>query len=488
MARDLHDARFDEAGSTLVRQAILVTGTNDGVFRGDLLIREGRIVEVAPQLDVTDAEIVDGTDYIVCAGFIDTHRHLWQTVHKGFVYDMSLLEVFTSLYGAYSMRFRPEDIYAATLLGRLTALDAGVTTVLDWAHNVSTTAMEDAGIQALRDAGGRSIFGHGYVGDRLFDIPRYYDQPRTFEAANRIRQILPDDDALVSSCYLGLEPPFFISLEACGREYEIARELGMRISTHLNSLGPDGTAPFPTLEAMHKAGLMGDDITYVHLIGATDHEMQLIADTGGTASVSPQIDAHVESFAAPPTGRLLAAGVRPSLSIDGTIGASEDFFSQMRCAFDVERTITKNKFEPRPADYKLTLNDVFDFATLQGARAIGQGHRLGSIEPGKVADLLFISTTSPNMMPVIHPLAALVFHANTSDIDTVLVEGKPVKRNGRLVADLDDVRRRVEETVDHLYWRAESELPPQAARPHPAMRPCGSIQEGIRNAADHHQL
>ena len=472
-ALDLQNARFDEAGSTLVKQAIIITGTEQGTFRGDLLIRDGHIADLGPQLEVTDAEIVDGSDYIVCAGFIDTHRHLWTSVHKGLVYDLNLLEIFTSLYGTYSMRFRAEDIYAATLLARLTTLDAGITTVLDWAHNVNTPEMEDAGIQALRDAGGRSVYGHGYRGDRVFDIARYYDQPRSFKSTERTRKLLPDDNALVSSCYLGLEPPYFISMEACRKEFETARELGMRISTHLNSMGPDGTAPFPTIEAMHAAGLMADDVTYVHLTAATDHELQLIADTGGTASVAPQVDAHIVSFAAPPTGRLLAAGVRPSLSNDGPPAASEDFFSLMRSTFDVERTITKSRFEPRPDDYHIMMSDVFEFATVQGARAIGQEHRLGSLAPGKVADLLFISTDSPSMLPVLDPVAAVVFHANTSDIDTVLVQGKPVKRNGRLLADLADLRRRVENTVSYLYWQNESELPPHALLPHPATRPCG---------------
>lgn len=467
---DLQNARFDQAGSTLVRQAIIITGTSEGTFRGDLLLRDGHVAGVAPRLEAADAEVVDGSDYIVCPGFIDSHRHLWQSAFKGFVYDISLLDVFVNLYGAYSTAFRPEDIYAATLLGRLTALDAGVTTVLDWSHNISTTDMEDAGIQALRDAGGRSVFGHGYRGDRLVDIERYHDQPRTLEAAERTRKLLPDDDALLSSCYLGLEPGHLISVEACKREFEIARELGMRISIHINSLGADNTH-FASLEAMHAAGLLGDDVTYVHLTGSTDRGLGLIAETGGTASISPQVEAHVPSFTPPPTGRLLAAGIRPSLSLDSPAAGSEDFFSQMRSAFDVERTITKSGSEPRPDGYQLTLADVFEFATLQGARAIGQDHRLGTIAPGKVADLLFITTTSPHMLPVLQPLASVIFHATVSDIDTVLVHGKPVKRGGRLLADLTGVRRRIEDTIDYLYWNAATDLPPAAVRPHAATRP-----------------
>ena len=466
----LNQARFDAAGSTLVKNAIIITGTDDGTFRGDLLIRDGAIADVGPRLDVTDTETVDASDYIVCAGFIDTHRHLWQSLYKGFVYDMTLMEVFSELYGVHSGRFRPEDMYAGTLLGRLTALDAGITTVLDWAHNSTTSEMEDAGIDALRAAGGRSVFGHGFAGDRVVDIARYHDQPRTYEAAARIRKLLPDDDALLSSCYLGLEPPFLISTDACTKEFRIARELGMRISVHINSLSADGT-PCPSLEGMYEAGLMGDDVTYVHLTGSTDQGLKLVADTGGTASISPQVEAHAPSFTPPPAVRLMTAGVRPSLSLDSPSAGSEDFFSQMRALFDVERTLARVGTESHRGVPEVSLGDVLDFATLQGARALGQEHRLGSVAAGKEADLLFFDTTSLSMMPVLNPTAAVVFHASIGDIDTVLVHGKPVKRAGRLLADLGDVRHRAEEALSHLYWEVEGELPERAARPHPAATP-----------------
>ncbi|HCS56195.1 MAG TPA: hypothetical protein DIW80_01970 [Gordonia polyisoprenivorans] len=469
-ALDLRHARFDPNDTTLIKQAVLITGGPQGTLRGDLLLRDGMIADVGPHLDAGDAEVVDGSPYIVCAGFIDTHRHLWQSMYKGLVYDRELFDIFTNLYGTYSTLFRPEDIYAGTLLGRLCALEAGITTVLDWSHNISSTAMEDAGIQALRDAGGRSIFGHGYVGDRTVPsaMPRYYDVPRTLEAARRTRDLLPDDDALISSCYLGLEPTYFISMEACRKEFEVARELGMRISIHIASIDTE-FAPFASLEAMHANGLMGDDVTYVHLYAANDHELRLIHDTGGTASICPQVDSHI--FAPPPTGRLLTAGVRPSVSLDSAACGSEDFFSQMRALFDVERTVSRAGFQPRPEGYDLRLDDVFDFATVEGARAIGQQHRLGTLEPGKVADIQFIDTTSLAMMPVLDPIAAVVFHANTSDIDTVLVGGVPVKRDGRLVADTAAVRRQVEESADYLYWKTEQSLPPEAVRPHAAVRP-----------------
>lgn len=464
---DLQNAQFAPKRATLVKQAIIITGTSLGTFRGDMLLRDGLIVDIAPELNIHDVEVIDASSYIVCAGFIDTHRHLWLSAFKGLSYDAHLADVFANLYGVYSRRFRPQDHYTITRLARLAALDAGVTTMLDWAHNIASPDHEDAAIQAHRDIGGRTVFGHGYGSDRLFEVDKYYDQARTFAAVERTRRLLPDDDALLSSCFLGLEPPQLISLEACKREFKIARELDMRISIHIVS-ADRLFKPFATLEAMYDAGMMGPDVTWVHLTGATDHELKLIADTGGSASVAPHVDSHFMS--PPPTGRLMAAGVRPSLSIDSANAASEDFFSQMRTVFGVERTITMSGFEARPEGFKITLDDVFEFATFQGARALGQEHRLGSIAPGKVADLLFIDTKSPNMMPVLNPVASVVFHASIGDIDTVLVHGRPVKRGGKLLANLDDVRRQAEDTIDHLFWKAQADLPAAATRPHPAAR------------------
>lgn len=472
---DLTTARLDGSGKTLIRQAIIVTGTSAGEFRGDILIDGGKIAAVERRIDLIDAEVVDGSDFIISAGFIDTHRHLWQTSFKGLAYDLSFMEYLHRLYGGYAANFRPEDIYASTYLGRLAALDAGITTVLDWSHNINSPEMEDAAIQALKDTGARSVFGHGYTFDRMFNFEKYHNVPRSLSSVKRTRDLLPDDDGLVTSCFLGHEPGYFISIDACRREYEIARELGMRISTHIVSLGEGGVL-FPSIEALHKAGLTGPDVTYVHLTSANAHEIELIRDTGGTASVSAQIEAHMGDIGTPPTGRLMAGGVRPSLSIDTAIAASEDFFSQMRAVFDVESAITKAKYESRPDGFKITTRDVFEFATYQGARALGMDHKLGTVEAGKDADLLFVRTDSANMMPINDPLVSLIFCANVGDIDTVLVAGKAMKRNGRLVADLKHARDLIEESVSHLYWQVDSDVHAQAVRPHPAAMPrclCG---------------
>lgn len=467
--------RFDGTTRTLVKQAIVVTGTAAGEFRGDILIDGGHIVAIEPQIEAADVEVVDGFDYLVTAGFVDTHRHLWQTALKGFAYDLTLMQYLHRVYGGHAANFRPEDIYASTYLGRLAALDAGVTTVLDWSHNVNSTEMEDAGIQAHKDAGGRSVFGHGYSADRQLNPMKYHKEPRSFALAKRVRDLLPSDDALVTCCFLGHEPGYFISIEACAQEYATARELGMRISTHLVSLGEDG-GRFASIEALHKARLMGPDVTYIHLIAASAHELTLIADTGGTASVAAQLDAHFGGFESPPTGRLMMAGVRPSFSVDTVVAASEDFFSQMRAAIDVERVLIKNKFQPRPEGFEITLRDVFEFATYQGARATGLDKKIGTVEVGKEADLLFIRTDSPNMLPVNDPIASIVYSANVGDIDTVLVAGKAVKRNGRLVADMQRARDLIEKSVEHLYWQDKCGVHDAAVRPHPAAIPrcmCG---------------
>lgn len=167
----------------------------------------------------------------------------------------------------------------------------------------------------------------------------------------------------------------------------------------------------------------------------------------------------------------MLAGVRPSLSGDTVVAASDELFSQMRAAFSCERMIASNNFQQRSSAPEIKVRDVFEFATLAGARALGMERRLGTIEPGKQADLLFVTTKSLNMLPLNDPIAALVFCANVGDIDTVLVAGRAVKRGGRLVADISKARDEIRETTDHLFWRHPSEIPEDAKKPHPSTIP-----------------
>src|SRR5436190_2772439 len=152
--------------NTLVRGGMVVSmdpAVGD-LPRGDVLIEDGRIAAVATTLATTGAEVVDATGKIVLPGFVDTHRHTWQTAFRGVGADWTFGQYRVAVHGTLGPHYRPEDVYLGNLLGRIEAIGSGVTTLLDWFHRADRPENADAAIQALRDAPGRSIFCYGAAG------------------------------------------------------------------------------------------------------------------------------------------------------------------------------------------------------------------------------------------------------------------------------------------------------------------------------------
>ncbi|WP_394845803.1 amidohydrolase family protein [Pendulispora brunnea] len=409
---------------------------------GDLLVENGTIAAIGPSLAADDAEILDASGMLVLPGFVDTHRHTWQTTlrHRGG--DWSLGDYFAQAMVAAGRRTRPEDVYAGTLFGALTAIDSGVTTLLDWSRIQNSPAHADAAVAALADSGLRAVFGHGGT----FIEPPPGSDPAARRHSADIRRLrrerFTSDDGLLTLA-MAASGPDFSSDVAMAEDFALARELGVRITTHVavGEPGPENRG----IERMHAAGLLRPDITVVHGAGATDHALKLLADHGVTVSVSAQIELGMDGLAVPVLGRMLAAGLTPSLSIDSETAAGGDMFTQMRTAFAVAR---RDRLESRKA--RVSARDVLRWATLQGARATGLERRTGSLSPGKAADILLIRATDVNLAPLSSPADAIVLAAHPGNVDTVLVEGRVLKRGGRLEADLERARRLVQASHEYV--------------------------------------
>lgn len=407
---------------------------------GDLLIEAGKIAAIdrtLPRERTEGAEEIDASNMLVLPGFIDTHRHTWQTAVRGRGADWSLGDYFAALLGTLGKRLRPEDVYAGTLLGALGALDAGVTTLLDWSHGQNSPAHADASIDALTDAGLRAVFAHGFP----IDDPRWLENT-TLRHSDDLRRIrrerLSSDDALVTLA-MAARGPDITSDDIVARDFAFARELGLRITAHVAAgEGPKGRG----VERVHAAGLLGPDLTFVHMANASPEALRLMADHGVSASVSPQIELTMRGLAVPATVELLAAGIVPSLSVDSEIGAASDMFTQMRLALAAHRA--------RRAEPPVTARDVLGWATLQGARATGLERRTGSLTVGKDADILLLRATDLNLYPASAPADAVVLAAHAGNVDTVLVAGTVVKRGGRLLADVPRAQRLAKDSLDRL--------------------------------------
>lgn len=392
--------------------------------RGDVLLEDGVIAAVAERIDAPDAEVIDATDRIVLPGFVDTHRHTWQTAFRGVGADWTFPEYLVAVHGTLRPHYRPEDVYIGNLLGRLEALHSGVTTMLDWFHCAQGPAHADAAVAALRDAPGRSVFCYGAA----------YGTTDPIEAeVRRVRSGLPGDDGPVTMA-LGLRETDLITMDALARDLALADDLGLRTSIHV-----DGISGRPVAE-FRKHGLLRETTTFVHGNGLDDDELRMLADSGSSVAVSPDVEVKM-GFGWPETGRMLAAGLRPTLSVDDCPSAGGDMFSTMRTAYAVQRGL----------DGGLRSRDLLEFATVDGARACGLAARTGSITPGKDADVILLRADDLTVFPVTDPAGTIVTAGHPGLVDTVLVAGRVVKRDGALVdVNLPALRRLLLESRDRI--------------------------------------
>lgn len=406
---------------TLLRGGVVVTmdpAVGD-LSPGDVLVEDGRIAAVAATVDAVDAEIVDARGKIVLPGFVDTHRHTWQTAFRGIGADWTFEQYRVAMHGTLRPHYRPEDVYLGNLLGRIEALSSGVTTMLDWFHCADRPENADAAIQALREAPGHSIFCYGA------------DEPDIAPEIRRVRAQLADDGMV-----LGLRGPQSSTMDTVAADVALARGLGLRVSVHAHA----AAGPGRPIADLHDGGLLDDRTTIVHANGISDEEVTMMADAGCSVSISPDVELKM-GFGWPETGRMVAAGIRPSLSVDDCPAAGGDMFATMRTAFAVQRGL----------DGGLRARDFLEFATVDGARACGLDTRTGSVTVGKDADLLLLDAEDPSVFPVTHPAGTIVAAGHPGLVDSVFVAGEAVKRNGRLVGvDLPTLRVRLLESRDRI--------------------------------------
>jgi len=436
---------------TLLQNGCVITVDKElGNFRrADVLIEGTKIAAIGPDLGAADAEVIDASNMIVMPGFIDTHRHLWEGILRNISADGILANYFPDVLGVCAPVYRPEDAYAGDLIGTLGAIDAGVTTILDWSHIQNTPDHADAVIRALQETGIRAVFAYGNPNTSLPDW--WYNSSLNHpEDIRRLRtQYFSSDDQLLT---LALAPrgPEFTTMEVVRHDWALAREVGAPITVHVgvSVYGFSGG-----IKNMHAEGLLGPDTTYIHCSTLSDDELRFIVDTGGTFSIATAVEMQMQ-HGMPPLDRILRLGARPSLSVDVETNVSGDMFGQMRSALQCQRAQVNQRalyggsFE---GENLVTVKDVLEFATIDGARTVGLAHKTGSLTPGKEADIIMLRTDLLNVFPVNDPVGAVVTGADTSNVDSVFIAGRAMKRNGQLLnVDLDRARRLAIESRDYV--------------------------------------
>lgn len=449
-AQEMPSGTGEEGRRILIRGGHVLSMDPDvGDFaEADVLISGRTIEEIGPNLEAGDAEIIDAVGMIVMPGFIDTHLHQFETGLRSFLADGILINdgrpenqvnYYEYILQKFSMVYRPQDVYINELFGSIAQLDTGVTTVMDVSQIHHSPEHSDAVIQALRDAGRRSVFGY---------FEGWGDDARYPEDARRIREEHFSSDDQLLTMVMGGE----IYLPGYERAWEIGRELGLPIALHV--VGTFGMAP--TFDELAQAGKFGDDNIFIHMTGMSDMAWQRAADAGAHVSLAVPIEMQMR-HGMPPIQKALDLGMQPSLSSDVECTMSADPFTQMRSAMTLQRAFVNQRALEGEEDLPplLTSRDVIRFATMEGARGLKLDGKTGSLTPGKEADIILLDAGAINVHPLNNVPGAVVTLMDRTNVDTVLVAGQIKKWRGELVdVDVERLKRELEESRDYLFEAA----------------------------------
>src|SRR5271163_1448272 len=397
----------------------------------DVLIHDGVIVGIAPGLStsIPDAEVIDCTGRLVIPGFVDTHRHVWQGAIGAFTPQMTGAGYGPAVLSGISTRYEPEDIYAGALWGALQALDAGITTIADWAHNLRSAEHADANLKGLQESQIRGYFLYGGPGPTS-DTP---NPPHPLDARRMRDKHFPAGMNGRLRMGMALRGPCFTSAERNAEDFKFARELGLPISTHV---GMAGTAD--AIIVLDRFGLLGSDVNYVNANMLTDKEFDLIAKSKGTISLTPSTDMLMQFGTFPAIGPALQRGIRSGFGVDTICSCGTDIFSEMRLGLAAERSRANAPALARGEQVPtvdLHQRDMLRLATIDGARVWDMDDEIGSLTPGKQADVTVIDMRSPHLDGYGDPIATMVLGAGPADVETVIVGGDVIKRDGKLAGD-----------------------------------------------------
>ncbi|CAI7600032.1 unnamed protein product [Penicillium crustosum] len=366
------------------------------LYNYDIVIENDRIKAVGRGLSVpsgNNVSMIDAKDCIITPGFVDGHHHMWQHLLRGITADWSLFGYACHLRSVYGSLYTPLDVYFANYAAALSLLNNGVTTVMDHCHVINSPAHADAAVRGLKDAAIRGTFCYGLYqnpkepGNPASTATDTFDQTARVDDALRVRQeyfLNNDPDTSLLTFGIALNDPPTISREQNIQELDIARKLQARLTTVHTSVVPHKTPKAEVVQNIADANLMGSDLVFSHGGGMTDNELAAVRSSGA-----------------------------------GIVG-TPDTELQMGMGYPVR-------------DVRRKTVDALRMATLGGAEVMNMGSLVGSIVPGKKADLVIFRCDDIDTVPVVDPIATVVFHASPKNIDTVIVDGKIVKQNGQLV-------------------------------------------------------
>jgi 5-methylthioadenosine/S-adenosylhomocysteine deaminase len=437
---------------TLIQCGWLVTLDDAiGDFHGaELLLAGDRIEAVGKSLNATADEVIDARDKIVMPGFVNAHMHTWETALRGIAAEWMSANYMKHIHGNLATHYQPEDNYLGNLMGALGQIDSGTTTLVDWCHNITTLEHAERAIDGLVDSGIRAVFAHGTAkpptkpGD-----PPFTHVPHPRERIDALRKGRLASDACRVTLAMAILGPDYSVWDVVEHDIRMARDYGLVSSSHTRrkeeSVLPDGYA------RMLKAGLLGPDHNLVHGTTYDEADLKAVIDSGAslTSTVLVELHHHIGDTM---VARVRAAGGAPSLGIDVEPYTSGHMFREMQAAllFVRGREVRNNAMRGNSqfASMPVKSREALIWATRNGARAFGLDKTIGSLTPGKKADIVMLRANDINMAPVWDPVYSIVEIAGAGNVDTVIIDGIVRKQGGRLTFPPDLLVRRQAELTE----------------------------------------
>jgi cytosine/adenosine deaminase-related metal-dependent hydrolase len=431
--------RLQEARRILLKGGIVLSMDQKvGDFApGDVLIEDGKIRDVRPDLQAGDAMVADAANHILVPGFIDTHSHSYQGLLRGLLPNGIVDPDYNrDVQNKLTLFYTPDEVYAGVLITALGFIDMGTTAIVDLSQISHTPEHSDACIKALQDSGIRAVYGYSRGAGAKQQWPQDIEriQKRYFSSQDQLLTLA-----------LGA------SLDV--KVLQAARAAGVPAVMHYRVRSEPGLV-------LGKAGVLREGDLFIHTTHLNDEAWQMIKGVGGRISMSPPLEMAM-AHGHPAVQDALDRGIRPSLSSDHGTTVAQDMFSMMRAVFDLQRLdiLQRRRRKEENTPPLVTCRDVLEFATVQGARCGNIDRKVGTLTPGKEADILMLRADGIDLWPLNNAASTVANHMNPSHVAGVFIGGKPKKWRGALAGvDLVRVRKQAQDARDGLFKRANHQV------------------------------
>lgn len=415
-------------GEFLIRDAYILTMDRvlGDIPGGSIHVKNGAIVAVGKDLKAPKAITIDGRKTIVMPGLVDTHWHMWTTYLRSMAGDKTD-DGYFPVTTRYGKAMDPIDMYRSTRLAAAEAINSGLTTVGDNCHNVRSHDHAVSDIRAIQESGVRCRWSYGpYRGmppDRRIDLADLEGFHRDWDKYS--------NEGLISLGFMWGGIPIGPEaakapdqLAAAKKEFDTARRLGIPMCTHWASRE---NTPAGQIEPLASGGFLGKDLLLIHMLATSPAEMKMVAAAGSPISASPGSELRI-GYGSTKACEFMDAGITVSVSVDSVpLTGNANFFGILKLLRNAENAKAFDEF-------KLSARRALEMGTINGARALGLDDKIGSLVPGKRADLIMVRTDRVSMGVFTDPTHMLVEAAEEADVDTVVVDGRILKRAGKLTA------------------------------------------------------